>query len=272
MRSLTRRRRSGFTLVELLVVIGIIAVLISILLPSLSGARRQAKMVQCLSNLKQMAHAQEMYASQFNGWAVPIFSGPQAPAPNNTRMQWQNNPVFRANLGQKIAGPDPDHVFMNRWTPGMVCPEAIQAQSRENQYGVPVQFSYGYNTVANEPNGRVKRIPEVAAGPDRIFRGRKKTSVKSPTQKLMWVDSLGALIDRGKSYKHGEEPGYDETKDADEDSFVHYRHGKSHDKANVAFWDGHVETLDRGGIQAFEEDGTTRRLPFFALWHPDRDK
>jgi prepilin-type processing-associated H-X9-DG protein/prepilin-type N-terminal cleavage/methylation domain-containing protein len=261
------RRCLGFTLVELLVVIGIIALLISILLPALNNARRQARTVQCLSNLKQMAHAQEMYASQFNGWAVPIFIGKKVPAPNNTRMLWQNNPVFRANLNQPIAGPAPDNVYMNRWTIDMICPEATQALSRENQYGAPVQFSYGYNVVANEPNGRVIVRPG-GAGPDNYFRGRKKTSVKSSSQKLMWVDSLGSLLNRGKSYKHGEEPGYDETRDEDEEAFVHYRHGKKRDRANVAFWDGHAETLDRAAIEA--KDNTD--LPWFTLWHPDRDK
>src|SRR5205823_3548452 len=61
----------GFTLVELLVVIGIIAVLISILLPSLNKAREAAKRAQCLSNLKQMAILVNMYANSFKG-QVPI--------------------------------------------------------------------------------------------------------------------------------------------------------------------------------------------------------
>src|SRR5687768_1693477 len=52
--------RSGFTLVELLVVIGIIAVLVALLLPGLSAAREQARRTQCSSNLRQFAHGSIM--------------------------------------------------------------------------------------------------------------------------------------------------------------------------------------------------------------------
>jgi prepilin-type N-terminal cleavage/methylation domain-containing protein/prepilin-type processing-associated H-X9-DG protein len=61
------RRRGGFTLVELLVVIGIIALLMSILLPALAKARASAKEVQCESNLKQLGMGMMMYCDQNKG-------------------------------------------------------------------------------------------------------------------------------------------------------------------------------------------------------------
>ena len=59
-----RRTRGAFTLVELLVVIGIIGVLTSFLLPALNGARRQAKAVRELAALKQTMTAYTMYANE----------------------------------------------------------------------------------------------------------------------------------------------------------------------------------------------------------------
>jgi prepilin-type N-terminal cleavage/methylation domain-containing protein len=69
-----RQVKQAFTLVELLVVIGIIALLISILLPSLSRARQQANLVSCLSNLRQIGQTLQLYTNDNKGF-LPFGEG-----------------------------------------------------------------------------------------------------------------------------------------------------------------------------------------------------
>ena len=64
----------AFTLVEMLVVVGIISVLIAVLMPALTMARRQAEATQCASNLHQMGMALQMYSQANGGW-LPAWSG-----------------------------------------------------------------------------------------------------------------------------------------------------------------------------------------------------
>lgn len=72
------RRRHAFTLIELLVVVAIIALLIAILLPSLSRARATARNTVCLSNLHQLALATQYYAEDYQG-RLPYIRGSVAP-------------------------------------------------------------------------------------------------------------------------------------------------------------------------------------------------
>src|SRR5262245_25989412 len=81
-----RSRRCGFTLVELLVVIGIIALLIGILLPSLQKARSAANRAVCLSNERQLLLALQMYANQNKSSLPPGLDGCN---------YWQGNFVYR---------------------------------------------------------------------------------------------------------------------------------------------------------------------------------
>jgi prepilin-type N-terminal cleavage/methylation domain-containing protein/prepilin-type processing-associated H-X9-DG protein len=76
-----KRKLRGFTLIELLVVVSIIALLISILLPSLKNARDQAKLTVCMSNLKQLALAFGYYGEDFSNRPPPnrLRASPDAP-------------------------------------------------------------------------------------------------------------------------------------------------------------------------------------------------
>jgi prepilin-type N-terminal cleavage/methylation domain-containing protein/prepilin-type processing-associated H-X9-DG protein len=110
-RSTRRSGRHGFTLIELLVVVAIIALLISILLPSLAGARKQAQFLICGTNLATVGKAVHMYSQENRGvvlrgyWygtlsllperIAPIIGGPKAPL-----IQVNEDPALVTTLGK----------------------------------------------------------------------------------------------------------------------------------------------------------------------------
>src|SRR4051812_9939698 len=84
----------GFTLVELLVVIGVIAILIGMLLPAIRGARRQANLIQCASNLRQLDNACLMHAQAKKGF-LPLAGAVVA----DRAMGWSD---FPAGINDKL--------------------------------------------------------------------------------------------------------------------------------------------------------------------------
>jgi prepilin-type N-terminal cleavage/methylation domain-containing protein/prepilin-type processing-associated H-X9-DG protein len=90
------KRRPAFTLVELLVVIGIIALLIAILLPALSKARRQSLQVKCASALRQVGMGFQLYSNDQNGWWPVAKLDPTQLNPTITTY-YIGNDVFTAN-------------------------------------------------------------------------------------------------------------------------------------------------------------------------------
>jgi prepilin-type N-terminal cleavage/methylation domain-containing protein/prepilin-type processing-associated H-X9-DG protein len=101
-----RSRKAGFTLVELLVVIGIIALLIAILLPALRRARQAAVNTSCQSNLRQMGTLFQIYVNDNKGWCPhPGWGGwfplNPAPAPQHN-MSWAERLVMATSSKQYV--------------------------------------------------------------------------------------------------------------------------------------------------------------------------
>jgi prepilin-type N-terminal cleavage/methylation domain-containing protein len=152
----------GFTLVELLVVVGIIALLVSVLMPSLARAREQARQVSCANNLSQFGRAVHVYAGEYG------YFPPHNPYPD----YWPD-----AERGQQVA-----HIVLGGWDPciGWLMTHGMRMEP-------PARFSNGHFKwfVLNEDE-----LPEIVVCPsarrELMFTWNMEIDTLSPIESFVY--------------------------------------------------------------------------------------
>jgi len=181
-----KSRKSAFSLVELLVVIGIIGILIAILMPVLTVVRQQAKMVKCQSNMRSIGQLLIMYANNNRGWIYPVGDGdPLAPAGSNN--------LRRLGAALPVDQRWPVYVKgLERWDhPLLVCP------ADEEPGGNP---SYALNYWMQTENIRFNamNLPPGATSTDFVVMGERKEAGD-----WFFFANTNEYSDGADPYKHG---------------------------------------------------------------------
>lgn len=184
--------RSAFTLIEVLVVVAIIALLVSILLPSLRAARNQAKLVSCAANLKQIATLVASYQTEYSGYVPVVFNdaasvnsgGSNPPA----RACWVSVALRKYSAQTRSLGQRQIDGFMYDFDPETVWDaatrNAYEARIMPELYACPFQRGSG-------PQQR----DVVTDGPYRIHR---KQGRFDSIQTWLWEN-----VSRGQLPPHG---------------------------------------------------------------------
>jgi len=214
MRTQTTWKPRGFTLVELLVVIGIIAVLISILLPTLAKAREQANAVKCMSNLRQVGISLQLYANQNSNYLWPE----EAPGWDWTNTATTNPPSTAVDSTSppgdsqetRIAKLWPNAVWGRANPPEMMCPND-ENQMPEN-FDQRIWHSYMVNGHLTESEGgKPRKLNRFGLMPGAL-RGANGDSVILAGEKVVNecdYSLSGVEYAQGKvdAYKHGTKRG-----------------------------------------------------------------
>jgi len=201
--SAQRHQRPAFTLVELLVVIGIIAVLIGILLPALGKARKASKTASCLSNVRQLVMAEVQYVNENKGRFSPYYNGSGG---SKFQIEWmaqvapkKTGQFDKVRLCPEAADENmPWHTDDNSknqpgaafyaWGPGgqaLTDPnDYTAAGTPKNGVGKKLMGSYGYNgyCLREEDSGNSGQLRKEAGSPD--------TTTLEPGHSRIWVPPL----------------------------------------------------------------------------------